>query len=60
MMLPYRPCPMLLGATLLHDILEDTTETYESIAAIHPDIATIVEGATKIKIASLDNPDGFS
>jgi len=43
MMLPYRPCPMLLGATLLHDVLEDTKETFESIAAIHPDMANIVE-----------------
>lgn len=43
MMLPYRPCPMLLSATLLHDILEDTDETYESIAQIHPEIANIVE-----------------
>jgi (p)ppGpp synthase/HD superfamily hydrolase len=43
MMLPYRPCPMLLSATLLHDVLEDTDETYQSIYDIHPDIATIVE-----------------
>ena len=52
MMLPYRPCPMLLSATLLHDVLEDTEETYESIVDIHPDIANIVEGATKIRAAS--------
>jgi (p)ppGpp synthase/HD superfamily hydrolase len=34
---------MLLGATLLHDVLEDTDESYESIYDIHPDIANIVE-----------------
>lgn len=60
MMLPYRPCPFLLSATLLHDVLEDTDETYESIVNIHPDIATIVEGATKIRSASRDDPSGFS
>ncbi len=60
MMLPYRPCPMLLSATLLHDILEDTDETYESIAQIHPEIANIVEWATKIRWASQDNPTWFS
>ncbi len=60
MMIPYRPDPMLLSATLLHDVLEDTDETYESIANIHPDIANIVEGATKIRSASRDDPSGFS
>lgn len=60
MMIPYRPDPMLLSATLLHDVLEDTDETYESIVNIHPDIATIVEGATKIRSASRDDPSGFS
>ncbi len=60
MMLPYRPDPMLLSATLLHDVLEDTEETYESIFDIHPDIANIVEWATKIRSASRDDPSGFS
>lgn len=60
MMLPYRPCPMLLSATLLHDVLEDTDESYESIYDIHPDIANIVEWATKIRSASRDDPAGFS
>lgn len=60
MMLPYRPCPFLLSATILHDVLEDTTETFESIYNIHPDIANIVEGATKIRTASRENPTGLS
>jgi GTP diphosphokinase / guanosine-3',5'-bis(diphosphate) 3'-diphosphatase len=60
MMLPYRPCPMLLGAALLHDVLEDTKETFESIAAIHPDMANIVEWATKIRWASRKDPNGLA
>jgi GTP diphosphokinase / guanosine-3',5'-bis(diphosphate) 3'-diphosphatase len=48
MMLPYKPSAVLIWATLLHDTLEDTTETFETIREIHPDIADIVEGATKI------------
>lgn len=51
---------MLLGATLLHDILEDTDETYESVAAIHPEIANIVEWATKIRSAWRQSTVGFS
>jgi GTP pyrophosphokinase len=49
---------MLLSATILHDVLEDTEETYESIVDIHPDIANIVEGATKIRAASREG-DGL-
>lgn len=58
MMLPYRPWATLIGATLLHDVLEDTTETFETIRDIHPDIADIVEGATKIQSATLYEKKG--
>lgn len=58
MMTPYRPCAILLSATLLHDILEDTKETHETIADIHPDIVEIVEGVTKICLEQAEDiPD---
>jgi GTP diphosphokinase / guanosine-3',5'-bis(diphosphate) 3'-diphosphatase len=57
MMLPYRPCPITISATLLHDVLEDTTENYNTIAEIHPDIAKLVEGCTKIRTAWRNSKD---
>lgn len=49
MALPYRPCEVLISSILLHDVLEDTILTYADIVDISPDIADIVEGATKIR-----------
>jgi len=49
MILPHKPCEVLIAAVLLHDVLEDTPLTYEDLQKIHPDIADIVEGATKIR-----------
>lgn len=52
MMLPYMPDAYLISATLLHDTIEDTDVTFEEIEKIHPVIAQIVEGATKIRALS--------
>lgn len=49
MAIPYRPCAILISSILLHDVLEDTTYTYDDIASIDPAVAHIVEGATKIR-----------
>ena len=49
MALPYRPCEVLISSILLHDVLEDTVLTYADIVGISPEIADIVEGATKIR-----------
>ncbi len=44
-------------AALLHDVIEDTAVTVEQVRAkFGPDIAHLVEGTTKLKIAPL--PDG--
>lgn len=52
MMLPHKPDAHLIGATLLHDTIEDTDVSFTDIANIHPHIAQIVEGATKIRTLS--------
>ncbi|MCB9807298.1 hypothetical protein H6768_05485 [Candidatus Peribacteria bacterium] len=52
MSLHHKPCEILIAAILLHDVLEDTELTYDDIKAIHPAIADIVEGATKIRAVS--------
>ncbi len=50
MTLPYKPCEVLLSSILLHDVLEDTVLTYTDISnIISPEVADIVEGATKIR-----------
>ena len=60
MMIPYCPDEILLSATLLHDVLEDTSLTYRDLEGLHPDIAKIVEGATKIRSASHGGGEEFS
>ncbi len=57
MMLPYSPCEKLIAATLLHDTLEDTDITYEKIAQLDPEVAHIVEWATKIRKVSVHRTD---
>ena len=48
MMLQYKPDAILIAATLLHDTIEDTSITLEDITKISPEVAVLVEGATKI------------
>lgn len=48
MMLQYHPDAVLVAATLLHDTIEDTPITLNDITMISADVATLVEGATKI------------
>lgn len=49
MTLPYRPDEVLLSSILLHDVLEDTDMTYLNLLALSPEVADIVEWATKIR-----------
>lgn len=44
-----------LAAGLLHDVIEDQAVTYEELASeFTPEIATLVEGVTKLKLADFE------
>lgn len=47
-MLQYQPDAELIAATLLHDTLEDTSVLMRDIQEISPEVAELVEWATKI------------
>lgn len=48
LILPYRPSSNLISAAILHDIIEDTETSLSDIKKIDPEIATLVNGVTKI------------
>lgn len=48
LMIPYRPSSNLISAGILHDIIEDTETSLGDIRKIDPEIATLVDGVTKI------------
>lgn len=60
MSLPHKPCEVLIASILLHDVLEDTNLTYDDLVNIHPAVADIVEGATKIRAVSRAGEEDFS